>query len=83
MRWRHFLTGTALLLLGMKTAGNRMIRKENAENPPVGSFVTANGLRLHRAIPHSRLILLEKTGHMVHHKRPDVVVDAVREVMQS
>jgi pimeloyl-ACP methyl ester carboxylesterase len=36
--------------------------------------------RLHRAIPHSQLITLEETGHVIHYGHPHVVMDAIAQV---
>ena len=32
---------------------------------------------LHRAIPHSAVRILPRTGHMIHHARPEAVCDAL------
>lgn len=45
--------------------GDRVVRPSQAE-------------RLHRALPHSRLHLVEDAGHMVHHSAPDRVLAAIR-----
>lgn len=39
--------------------------------------------RLHRAIPRSQLMILPSTGHEVHHKNPEAVMDAIRLVWEQ
>ena len=39
-----------------------------------------NAHRLYEALPHSQLIVLEKTGHQIPFTRPDAVVDAIDRV---
>lgn len=39
-----------------------------------------NAHRLNEALPHSQLIVLEKTGHQIPFTRPDAVVDAIDQV---
>jgi pimeloyl-ACP methyl ester carboxylesterase len=41
---------------------------------------TENALRLHEALPHSELIILEKTGHQIPFTRPEAVVEAIDRV---
>ncbi len=42
----------------------------------------AHSLRLSRDIPGAQVCLLPETGHMVHHTRPDDVVEAIDEVFR-
>ncbi|HYR78162.1 MAG TPA: alpha/beta hydrolase [Pyrinomonadaceae bacterium] len=39
-----------------------------------------NAHRLYKALPHSELVVLEKTGHQIPFTRPDAVVDAIDQV---
>jgi pimeloyl-ACP methyl ester carboxylesterase len=32
---------------------------------------------------HGRLVVAEGAGHMIHHKRPDIVVQAIRDVVAA
>src|SRR5882724_4804925 len=41
---------------------------------------TENAHRLYEALPHSKLIVLEKTGHQIPFTRPDAVVKAIDQV---
>lgn len=36
-----------------------------------------HSVRLHQAIPHSRLLVYPRTGHMLHHVHPDEVIAAI------
>ena len=40
-----------------------------------------NSRRLHEELPHSELIVLEKTGHQIAFTRPDAVVEAINRVV--
>jgi pimeloyl-ACP methyl ester carboxylesterase len=42
-----------------------------------------HALPLHRAIRHSSIRMVPRTGHMVQHARPDIVLDAVETVRQQ
>jgi pimeloyl-ACP methyl ester carboxylesterase len=41
---------------------------------------TENAHRLYEALPHSELVVLEKTGHQIPFTRPDAVVEAIDQV---
>ena len=40
------------------------------------------GYRLHNQLHHSRLIVLEGAGHMIHITRPDAIMDAIHKAWQ-
>ena len=42
-----------------------------------------NAHRLHEALPHSELIILEKTGHQIPFTRPEAVIEAIDRVSGS
>ena len=42
-----------------------------------------NAHRLHETLPHSELIILEKTGHQIPFTRPEAVVEAIDRVSVS
>jgi len=45
--------------------------------------VKGNAWRLAEALPNGELVLVEGTGHKLHHTHPDVVMDAIDEVMEA
>lgn len=42
-----------------------------------------HGMRLHKQVAGSKLILLPDTGHSPHHAHPDIVIDAIKDVARQ
>ncbi|MGZ5229573.1 MAG: alpha/beta fold hydrolase [Burkholderiales bacterium] len=70
------LIGAGALALGAAYVAYRARKAER-------DHLQRHAVRLHREIPHSRLLTQPGLGHMLHYGAPDVVVNAVNAMAPS